>query len=260
MIISWWRNLRRRRILRDPFPAEWDEILRRNCPPAAELSAEDQQRLRELVQIFIAEKYWEGCNGLTLTDEMQVTIAAHACRLLLGFRDKHFDRLQTVLVYPDRYVAREQNQLPGGVVSESLGIRLGEAWTGGPVILSWASILEDIAGENPGHNVVLHEFAHVLDMEDFGADGTPPLHSAHQYETWRAVMTAEFERLQKRIQRGQITFLDAYGATDAAEFFAVVTESFFERAEELQAHHPELYDIIRDFYQQDPANRNRPAE
>ena len=254
MPFTWWRRRRRRNILRAPFPAQWVEILQRNFLQYGWLSAEDRERLHQKTQVFVAEKYWEGCNGLSLTEEMKVTIAAQACLLVLAFEDEIFNRLLTVLIYPGDYLAKEM-QHRGGVVIEGRSWRLGEAWHGGPVILSWPRVLEGGRVPDDGENVVFHEFAHVLDMRDGGVDGTPPLDSAGHYHTWAEVMSAEYERLVRHVERGHPTLLDPYGATSAAEFFAVATECFFEQPAELETRHAELYAVLKTYYRQDPATR-----
>lgn len=231
-----------------------------NVPAAAFLSDDERERLRRKTQIFIAEKYWEGCQGLEITDEIRVTIAAQACLLVLNFDEDIFKRLLTVLVYPNDYFAKDVSHRPGGVVVEGMSWRLGEAWHGGPVILSWPRVLQGGRDPHDGENVVFHEFAHVLDMQDHGVDGTPPLDSAEQYRTWKQVMTAEYERLIRHAERGRPTLLDQYGTKDPAEFFAVSTEAFFEQPVELQMRHPELYEVLRGFYRQDPAARMSPPE
>ena len=255
MILSWWRRRRRGRILARPFSAGWERILQRNFAYDRWLSTDDRQKLRRDLQIVVAEKYWEGCNGLEITDEIRVTIAAQACLLVLGFENEFFDRVQTILVYPDQYVATEMTRQPGGVVTETMSPRLGEAWYGGPVILSWPSVLA--GGRNPGdgRNVVLHEFAHVLDMQDHDINGTPPLSSSDQYQAWHEVMTAEYNQLLRHSNQGRATLLDGYGTKDEAEFFAVATECFFEQPLPMTHRHPRLYELLREFYRQHPAAR-----
>lgn len=255
MILSWWKRRRRARIVAEPFPAEWDEIIRRNVSQVAQLREDEQERLRKWVQVFVAEKYWEGCLGLEMTDEVKVTIAAQAGRLVLGMDGEHFDRVLTVLVYPSDYYAQERRPGPAGTVIEGPEHRLGEAWHQGPVILSWPSVLAAGRRRNRGQNVVLHEFAHVLDMLDHGIDGVPPLDSAEQYRTWDEVMRAEYEKLARRAEQGRATLLDHYGAVNEAEFFAVATECFFEQPVEMAERHPRLYEVLRGFYHQDPAAR-----
>ena len=254
--LRWRRRRRRRRILSQPFPAEWSEILDRNVAQFAWLNAAEKEKLRRITQVIVAEKYWEGCQGLPMTDEIRVTIAAQASLLLLGFDEFYFDRLLSVLVYPDEYVAPDTFHGPGGLEIETASPRLGEAWHGGPVILSWPDVLHGGQIPDDGENVVLHEFAHVLDMHDAGPpDGMPPLESGEQYRTWVEVMSAEYEVLVRRADRGRPTLLDHYGATSEAEFFAVATECFFELPRDLLIEHPRLYEVLRTFYRQDPALR-----
>jgi Mlc titration factor MtfA (ptsG expression regulator) len=255
MILSWWRRRRRARVLAEPFPGEWEEIIRRNVSQFADLMEADQERLRRWVQVFVAEKYWEGCRGQEMTDEVKVTIAAQAGRLVLGIENEYFERVMTVLVYPSDYYAQERRPGPAGTVIEGPDHRLGEAWHQGPVILSWPSVLAGGRRRNRGQNVVLHEFAHVLDMMDHGIDGVPPLDSAEQYRTWEEVMRAEYERLVRRAEQGRPTLLDHYGAVNEAEFFAVATECFFEQPVEMAERHPQLYEVLGGFYRQDPRGR-----
>ena len=209
------------------------------------------------MQIFVAEKYWEGCNGLVLTDEIKVTIAGQACLLLLGFDEEFFDAVQTILVYPDKYLAKQTFHQPGGVVSESMSPRLGEAWFRGPVILSWAAILSGGQNPNDGENVVIHEFAHVLDMHDQVFDGTPKLADLRQYQIWHEVMTTEYNQHVRRSEENRTTLLDAYAATSEAEFFAVSSECFFEQPQLMVDEHPEMYALLKMYYRQDPARRFR---
>ncbi len=252
MIAQWWRNRRRRRILSRGFPDDWETVLHANVRQYDRLPSADRQRLRDCTAIVVAEKYWEGCGGLQLTDEIRITIAAQASLLLLGWSDRYFDRLKSILVYPDTYRVPERQQLPGGVVRESFGVRLGEAWHQGPVILSWANVNRGDDPGEPGRNVVLHEFAHVLDQQDNNFDGTPALDSEEQYDTWQAVMTAEFHRLQQDVRHHQWSVIDPYGSENPAEFFAVATESFFESPVALRDEHRRLYNLLRDYYRQDP--------
>eukprot|EP00913_Durusdinium_trenchii_P008845 g8311.t1 len=230
-----------------------ESILAANVWQYETMPADARRRLLDITRILVAEKYWEGCGGLKLNDEIRVTIAGHAGLLLVGWNDRYFDRLKSILVYPDTYVVPEQKHLPGGIVEESMGIRLGEAWHQGPVILSWANV--NCVGRvyEPGRNVVVHEFAHVLDTGDDAFNGTPPLDSNELYDTWRDVMTAEFHRLRRAARRGKPTLLDQYGTENEAEFFAVAAESFFEQADELADRHPQLYNLLRDYFRQDPA-------
>lgn len=256
MFFQWFRQTRRHRILEQPFPEEWLPILERNVYHYSRLTADEQAKLRDDLRIIVAEKYWEGCNGFTVSDEVKVTIAAEASLLLLGFKDQYFDMVQSVLVYRDAYRAHSQRVAQGGVILEGDSDREGEAWYRGPVVLSWADALAGARHGHHGSNLVLHEFAHQLDMQNGRtADGTPPLESVEQYRRWQEVFTSEYERLIRDCERGRPTVIDYYGTTNAAEFFAVTTESFFERPTRLAQHHPDLYEIFRDYYHQDPAKR-----
>ena len=255
MLFSWLRQRRRNKIATQPFPLEWEAILRRNFWHGRFLTPPERDKLRRDVQVFVAEKHWEGCNGLELTDEIKVTIAAHACLLVLGFENEYFNHLQSVLVYPDAYLVEVTSHKPHGLEIHGTEARVGEAWYSGPVILAWDSVLHDTQTPEDGRNVVFHEFAHCLDMQDWEFDGTPPLQDSQQYRTWNEVMTAEYRRLVRSARRGDPTLLDHYGATDPSEFFAVATECFFEQPHEMSIEHKSLYELFRDFYRQDPARR-----
>jgi MtfA peptidase len=252
-VFGFFSRRRRERLRSTPFPPEWLAIIERNVPFYASLPEDDRRELQGHVQVFLAEKHFEGCNGLELTDEIKVTMAAHACRLVLHRGADVFPRLITVLVYPSAYVARAIEPIGGGGVLEGEQVRLGEAWKGGVAVVSWDDVRETIRGRNPGQNLILHEFAHILDMEDGAADGTPVLASRDQYASWSRVMEDEYEQLRRQSHLGRYTVLDPYGATNPAEFFAVATEAFFEKPTVLAKRHPELYAELRGFYQQDPA-------
>jgi Mlc titration factor MtfA (ptsG expression regulator) len=254
---------RRERLRSAPFPAAWLAIIERNVPFYASLPEADRRELQGHVQVFVAEKHYEGCGGLELTDEIKVTIAAHACRLLLHRDSAVFPRLITVLVYPSAYVARSVEPIAGGGVLEGEQVRLGEAWKGGVAVVSWHEVQAMARGQTYGRNLVLHEFAHILDMEDGASDGTPILESRQRYASWVATMEDEFERLRRDRALNRYSALDDYGGENPAEFFAVATEAFFEKATVLAKRHPELYAELRGFYRQDPASsadpENHPA-
>lgn len=254
MIASWIRNRRRRKLIAQPFPAEWLRHVMRNVRHYQLLSENEQARLRDDLRIFIDDKYWEGGGGLELNDEMKVTIAAQACLLTLNIDHDYYKRVRTILVYPNAFMVPERRQGRGGIISEG-GINSGEAWFRGPVILSWADAHGGGRGATGGRNLVLHEFAHALDMMDGLVNGTPPLKDRQQYIQWHDVMTNEYQQLVQRAQRGEPTLLDQYGATNVGEFFAVATECFFQRPVELRAFHSRLYDVLRGYYKQDPAER-----
>jgi Mlc titration factor MtfA (ptsG expression regulator) len=246
------KRRRRQRLRAAPFPQAWLEIIERNVRLYRYLPEADRQELRGLVQIFLAEKHFEGCGGLVMNDEVKVTIAASACLLLLHRETDIYPRLITVLVYPSAFVAKAQKPVGGVITVEGESGRLGESWESGVVVLAWDHVLDGASDAHDGQNVVLHEFAHQLDREDGWFNGAPPLERRSQYVTWPRVLGAEFERLQRASRLGRSTVLDEYGATDPAEFFAVATETFFEKPHVLRKRHPELYEELKSFYRQDP--------
>jgi Mlc titration factor MtfA (ptsG expression regulator) len=246
------KRRRRNRLREKPFPPEWLRIIERNFPLYERLPAADQRELLGDIQVFLAEKHFEGCGGLEITDEIRVTIAAQACLLLLHRETDDYPRLDSILVYPSAYVAASVERYPGGIVGEGLSARLGEAWATGAVVLSWDDVRRGAADIHDGHNVVLHEFAHQLDQESGAAEGLPVLERRSMYVAWARVLGAAYERLRSDVARGRPTVLDSYGAKNPAEFFAVATECFFEKPVQLARHHPALYAELREFYRQDP--------
>ncbi|MGA2662256.1 MAG: M90 family metallopeptidase [Verrucomicrobiota bacterium] len=255
-----WKQQRRRKLQSAPFPQDWSRILETHCPFYHRLPEEDRRELRGHIQVFLAEKSFEGCGGLALTDEIRVCIAAQACLLLLHRDTDYYPGLRSVVVYPSTFFVKTTRPLGAGVLEESPHARLGEAWQQGAVVLAWDAVCQGTAEPEDGHNVVFHEFAHLLDFEDGRADGSPVLGTGDRRSTrksrcaaWARVLSAEFERLRAEVQAGKTGFLDGYGATDPAEFFAVATETFFERSLEMRAKLPDLYEELKRYYRQDPA-------
>jgi len=253
MFFGWLKNRRRRRLLGEPFPVAWNHFLVA-IPHVQLLPAEDQTRIRDVLRVLRVEKEWEGCRGLELTEEITVTIAALASILILHMEGYYFDNVQTILIYPQEFTAPAKQFLGGEAVLESESDNLGEAHYRGPVILCWQEIREDLRAPGYGRNLIFHEFAHQLDMLNGAADGVPLLRERSLVKRWPRVMANEYRRLDRSTQRGRQTLLDPYGAYDPAEFFAVVTESFFDHPGELKANHPELYQLFADYYRQDPAS------
>lgn len=252
-MFGFFKRRRRARLRAAPFPPSWLELIERNVRLYRYLSEADRRELHGLVQIFIAEKHFEGCGGLEMTDEIKVTIAASACLLLLHRETDIYPRLITILVYPSAYVTKAIKPLGAAMAIESESSRLGESWSSGVVVLAWDDVLAGASDIHDGQNLVLHEFAHQLDREDGWFNGAPPLEQRSQYVTWARVLGAEYERLQRASWMGRSTVLDEYGATDPAEFFAVATECFFEKPHTLRKRHPELYEELKSYYRQDPA-------
>ena len=254
MLFSWLKRRRRLRLLREPFPADWEAYLE-GVPLYLTLSAAERERLRDDLRVIVAEKHWEPCGGMEVTDEVRVVIAAQAALLLLGLEHDYYRNLSSILVYPDTFQVPRREGLPGGLVEEGATPTLGLASLRGPVVLAWDAVRHGNVNREDGRNVVLHEFAHKLDMLDKFADGAPPLRSRAQYRAWQRIMTEEYETLIERAGKGRRTLLDKYGATSPAEFFAVATELFFEKSPQMKARHPELHGLLVEYYGQDPASR-----
>ncbi len=248
-----FKNRRRRRLRARPVPHEWRAIITRNLPFFARLSADDQRELLGHVQVFLAEKRFEGCAGLELTDEIRLTIATQACLLLLHRKTDYYPLLITILVYPSGFIVDQARHIGSDIWQEGKEGRLGE--TGrqmGSLVLAWDAAKGGALDPSDGKNLVLHEFAHQLDFEDFTADGAPLLASRNDKLSWSSVMRVEFAALQAADQTGIPTLLDGYGATNPAEFFAVATEAFFERPHALRQARPHLYGEMQRFFRQDP--------
>ncbi len=244
------KNQRRRKIRERPFPPAWVPHLERHIRLYRKLPKELKEELHGHIQVFLEEKMFEGCNGLEVTEEVKVTVAGLACMLLLNRKATYYPGLRSILLYPTAYLA-ETGAMEGGIHSEDLQGRAGESWVSGNVVLSWADVLDTAENDN-GRNLVLHEFAHQLDQEDGRGDGVPILTDDAHYQSWADVLSGEYHELVERVERGQKTFLRAYGATNPAEFFAVTTEAFFEQPKEMHAQHPQLYEEFREYYQIDP--------
>jgi hypothetical protein len=252
-MFAWLRRRRRDAIRRRQFPAEWRAFIEKNVPYVACLSAEDREELVGHIQVFLAEKHFEGCGGLQMTDEARVTIAAQACVLLLHRQAEYYPNLVSILVYPTTYLVPGGQSTPNGLVAEGTQARLGESWARDVVVLAWDSVLSGAADIHDGHNVVLHEFAHQLDQESGMGDGAPALPRRSMYVAWARVLGHDFDQLVRDTAHHHRTLIDRYGATNPAEFFAVATETFFEKPRQLRSKHPELYLQLQQFYSQDPA-------
>ena len=253
-MLPFLKERRRRELRARPVPEAWRAIISRNLPFFSRLEEADQKELLGHVQVFLAEKRFEGCAGLRLTDEIRVTIAAQACLLLLHRKTDYYPRLLTVLVYPSAYLVDENRPVEGPIWEEGKAGRFGETGLGmGSLVLAWDAARYGAADPSDGKNLVLHEFAHQLDFEDFVADGVPPLGSRDEKRSWAEVMKVEFAALRAAGETGIPTLLDSYGATNPAEFFAVATEAFFERPVALRRNRPHLYDQLQRFYLQDPS-------
>lgn len=254
--MSWWKRWwRRSESPAPPLPEQLQHILAQRVPFLRKLMPADRTVLTGLVQTFLEKKEFWGSQGLTVTDEMKVVVAAHACLLVLHRPDLGlFPRTREVILYPSDFGDVIEAIGPDGRRYEIDLTKIGETWRGGPVLLAWDNIGGPRAADDDGHNTVLHEFAHALDYLDGFADGSPPLATAQAQDEWTHVMTEEYQVLVTADRRGRRTFIDPYGAKNPAEFFAVVTEHFFEQPRRFLKNHRRLYALLKSFYQQDPAS------
>ncbi|MFN3196887.1 MAG: zinc-dependent peptidase [Bradymonadia bacterium] len=258
MVFRWFTRRRWANIVAEPFPEQWRPHLESHFAYWSVLSPEEQRTLEGIVQVLIADKHWEGCGGLQLTEAMQVIISVQAGLLILGHPPEghhYYDNVDSILVYPSTYVVPGGRGGADGTISHDDRIVLGTAHMGGPVVLSWNSALKGGIDHRDGRNVVYHEFAHKLDMLDGAVDGAPTLEHPRDYADWAEVMSDAYTRLRAKVAKGRRTLIDAYGATEPAEFFAVATEHFFEQPRQVLKEEPELYRVLSSFYKQDPAKR-----
>jgi Mlc titration factor MtfA (ptsG expression regulator) len=216
------------------------------------MPADLQLQLKKLIQVFVAEKSFIGCAGLIVTEEMRISIAAQACLLLLNQRHPScYPNLRQVLVYPAAFIVERLHGDAAGVLQEQRHALSGESWSQGQVILSWEDARAGAVTPDDGQNVVIHEFAHQLDQENGPANGAPSLPRGDRKQ-WARVLSESFAQLQGEVQRGEEGLFSHYGATNAAEFFAVVSEVFFEQPVAMAAKHPALYREFSKFYRIDP--------
>jgi Mlc titration factor MtfA (ptsG expression regulator) len=251
LIFSWLRARRRKRWQESPFPEEWSTTLERHVGPFQRLSTDTKDRLRQFIQVFIREKNWEGCGGFLVTDEVKVTVSGWVGILVLGRQPEYFDNVLSILIYPSAYRAPVKIPTGGGVVLEGQSSREGEAWYRGPVILSWSDVIADSHDRHRDSHLVLHEFAHQLDMQDgHQTNGVPPMPWS-QRESWERVMNTAYLEHCLQCDRGQ-NWLDPYGATNPQEFFAVMTEAFFEAPDVVMLEAPDVFEQFKSFYGIDP--------
>lgn len=245
---------RQGRLMRRRVPPEWPAILRRRAPVCARLPKPLAKRLYRHMQVFLADKHFYGCDGLEVTEEMRVTIAGLACLLTLNRGPEGHQQVNAILLYPDAFVVRREETDEAGVRWSEVHALSGESWDSGRVVLSWADVC---AGSEPSvapYNVVLHEFAHQLDSESGHGDGAPALASGREYAEWADVLGRAFEALRSAVAQGhRPDVMDEYAAETPAEFFAVATETFFERPHALREQYSELYALFERYFGLDPA-------
>lgn len=237
-----------------PFPEGWKTILEKNIPLYRRLPEKLQAELQERVKEFIATKHFEGCGGLEVTEEMMVTVAGQACMLLLNRKAKCYPKLSSVLIYPEPFKQKKSILFSSQYDEDDGSVHLGESWNTGSVILAWSSVMRGAMDIKDGHNLVFHEFAHQLDQADGRADGAPILEQRSRYIAWARVLGASYKKLITRVEKGRKTVMDDYGTTNPAEFFAVATETFFEKPRQMNKKYPELYAELRNYFKMDPLN------
>lgn len=250
--VVFWPRLRLSRIEKQTFPEPWQQTLIDRLPFVAKLPITDQKQLQLLIKIFLADKTFYGCAGQEIDDDIRVTVAAQACLLVLNQGRTPYPDLESILVYPSTFVATREVANELGLVSTNHIAMLGESWSQGKVVLAWDNVKKGVMNLQDGQNVVLHEFAHQLDHESGSTNGAPVLSTRGAYRSWAHSFSEEFEELQKDAARGRHSLMDHYGATNPAEFFAVATETFFERPKEMASHHQELYQQLKNYYKLDP--------
>lgn len=247
--MAWDPGYSRAALLAEPFPKDWERMLVQNVAHFAVLNDEERSRLGAIVQVLVAEKNWEGCGGLAVTEEMKVTIAGQAGLLLLGIEHDYFPRVQSILVYPSVFIIPDGEWLD---VIDPANAAAGQAVYRGPVILAWDEALEEGRDPLTGDNVVIHEFTHQLDFEDGLFNGTPVLPSATRSQRWATVMDTAFAKHHEKLERGRRTLLPAQAADSPGEFFASVTEKFFTRPDRLQQWYPEVFAELKAYFAVDP--------
>jgi len=251
-IALWVPHFRLKRALKAPFPEEWVPILEGNIQIYRNLPHQLRMQLRQLIKRFLHQKQFFGAGGLEMTDEIRVTIAAEACMLVLNRPSAVYPKLRYIIVYPTGFVVKRGGIDEAGVMDARPKHVLGESWNRGKVILAWDSVLQGASNFLDGHNVVLHEFAHQLDSETGATDGAPILGGVGSYRSWAQVLSDEYVELQQDSRRGKRSLMDHYGATNPAEFFAVATETFFEKPGRMAKHHTELFETLKVYYRIDP--------
>lgn len=235
-------------------PALWQATVA-NLPFLAGLTVDAERRLKSLTEQFLAEKEFSAAGGLTLSDEICVSIAVQGCLPVLELGLSAYRGWVGIVVYPDEFVVPRRIEDEDGIVHEFDDVLSGEAWEGGPLVISWHDVQLAGQADTAGYNVVIHEFAHKLDMLNGEADGIPALHSGLDEDGWIAVFDAAFEGFCRRVDADEETIIDPYASQDHSEFFAVISEVFFLTPQVVADEYPALYDLLRCYYRQDPLQR-----
>ncbi len=257
--MSIWKWLEHQRIRytlnHHPIPHETWQNLMHNAAVFRGLSAVERAHLRELSTLFLQRKSFSGVQGLTVSKDMAVAVSAQACLLILKLGLDYYDGWVEIVIYPSAFKVPREVSDSNGLVTQREHVLSGESWSHGPIILSWDTAASDITDHCSGHNVVIHEFAHKLDMLNGSANGMPPLHSDMVRQQWTTAFSEAFELLQQQLAHHRHPHINAYAATSPAEFFAVCSEYFFTAPDTLQDQFPAVYDQLKLYYRQDPINR-----
>ena len=250
------RKRRRRHAVEAPFPDQWRALLESDMAHWRWLDGEEQDQLECLIKGFLFDKGFEWVAGLEESDEIKVLVAASACLLILDLEQAYYRDVTSIIMYPTQRTDEVRPDPPeaAGLATDAIVPILGEAMLHGPILIAWDSAKRSAAHANTGHNVIYHEFAHKIDMADGSADGLPPM-AKTQRDRWEEVCQRHYEALRDGTSDDPL--LDAYGAVNRAEFFAVATELFFDRPVDMATHERDLYQVLREFYNQDPAERER---
>ncbi|MBA2113716.1 M90 family metallopeptidase [Bremerella alba] len=253
MLFSWFKSRSRRRIKEAAFPEPWRQILVDNLWQYARLTSDEKTSLHQSMAVLLQEKNWEGCNGFHVDEETKVLVAAQVGLLTLGLEDEYFDNVLSILIYPTAYRATSQSSPGAGIIIEGQSDRLGEAWYRGPVILTHPDIVDGAQSTHGGRNLVMHEFAHQIDMLNGRvADGIPPIDSHEEVERWNHCFEHTYQQLVEDCQRGRSALVDCYGATNKAECFAVLSETFFQQPQRIAQNDPDMFQALCGYYRQDP--------
>lgn len=250
-ILTNW--LRQRTLKRHAIPQpDWAAVVA-SLPLLKGLTADELERLRELASLFLHEKSLEPVHGLVVNDAMHIYLAAQAALPILNLGADWYDGWKSVVLYPGQFASRQEWMDENGLVHSRREIRSGEAWQRGPIVLSWADV--EASGACEGYNAVIHELAHKLDYSNGSINGCPALHEGMRVRDWRAAFEPAYEDLCKRVDRGEASALDTYATEAPEEFFAVMSEHFFETPGLLKREYPAVYEQLKQFYLQDPGER-----
>jgi MtfA peptidase len=253
-------EMRRKRLKSAPFPPAWELLLERRVPIYGRLAEEDRVEIKGHIQVFLAEKSFEGCGGFVISDEVRLTVAAQACLLLLHRETDYYPGLSSIVVYPREYLAPQADVDESGVVTEWTDLLSGESSRVGTVVLSWEDVVAEGVEAHETYNVVLHEFAHQLDAEDGITSGTPLLSRRSGNRSLVEGLERGYQRLKDDLLHGRATVLDPYGEESLEEFFAVATESFFVHPLSLREWDYGLFAELMRYYRQNPAEWKDIAE